>query len=83
MAIKLVNVSCPAAFGVEWVNGDSGNRYQLMNLRSTTHLMFGVRLADRAEWMTSSVIAPERFGMDSPPKSFRAFEVIARRYVED
>lgn len=81
MSIKLINVSNPAAFGVEWVAGETGNRYQLCTSRGTATLTFGVRHADSDRWMTQTVMAPERFGMTSAPKTFAAFLAIAEAYV--
>jgi hypothetical protein len=78
MAIKLMNVSNPAAFGVEWTN--EGNRFQLVNSRGTASLMFGMQHED-GRWMSTGVVDPERFGMSGPPKNFRAFLAIAESYV--
>lgn len=82
MTVKFANVSNPTVFGVEWTHEDSGSRYQLSNIRGTYNLMFGCLPAGKTEWMTTSVFAPERFGMDTPPSTFKQFAEIARRYVE-
>lgn len=81
-AIRLVNVSNPAAYGIEWVNGDNGNRYQLVNERGTSRLTFGVLIKGSDTWLTQRVIAPERFGVAGIITSYRAFEAIVRAYVE-
>lgn len=80
------NVSNPAAFGAEWAAGDNGNRFQLVNSRGTTSLMFGVQRAGRegpGEWVSTQVIAPERFGLVSPPRTWAEFLAIVRAYVEE
>ncbi len=41
VSISYVNVSNPAAFGVEWIT--EGNRYTLVNPRATAALWFGVK----------------------------------------
>lgn len=82
MSIKYVNVSTPAAFGVEWVNGDNGSTFQMVNIRGTGGLLFGVRLADSAKWITTPVIGPERFTDGEPIKTINQFMAVVRRYVE-
>jgi len=77
------NVSNPAAFGAEWAAGDNGNRFQLVNSRGTTSLMFGVLHENSTEWISTQVIEPGRFGLDSPPRTWAEFLAIVRRYVED
>lgn len=77
------NMTTPASFGVEWIMGETGNRYQLINIRGTETLMFGVKRADGDRWHTTTVVDPSRFGLDSPPKSYRAFMEVVRRYVEE
>ena len=78
--VRFVNVSNPAAFGVEWTAGDHDNRYQLVNPRGTTGLMFGASY-DKGPWLTTPVIDPERFGLTTPPRSFGEFRKIAEQYV--
>jgi len=75
--VRFVNVSNPAAYGVEWRSGTS--RYQLVNLRGTTSLIYGLNYG--GEWLTVPVVDPERFGLTEPPKSFSEFRAIAERYV--
>ena len=79
--IKLTNVSNPAAFGVEWTNGDNGNRFQLANPRGTMTLVFGVLSEGSAEWRTTPVVNPSRLGMNEPPRTVLVFLDIANRYV--
>ena len=82
--IKLQNVSNIAAFGVEWRGGeDDRNRYQLMNPRGSSTLIFSALYDDQKEWMTTRVVEPSRFGMVKPPKSFHEFLAIARAYVTE
>jgi hypothetical protein len=80
---KLVNVSNPAAFGVEWSAGENGNRYQLANPRGTTGLLFGVKHEGSDKWLTTTVADPERFGMTASPTTFAQFRDVASRYVND
>jgi hypothetical protein len=84
-APKLTNVSNPAAFGVEWTAGDNGGstRFQLVNPRGTTTLLFGMRVEGRKSWTTTPVVDPSRFGLYAAPRTFRDFDEIARRYVAD
>lgn len=79
--VTLTNVSNPAAFAVEWTAEESGNRYNLVNPRDSATLWFGMWRNDEERWATAQVVAPSRFGMDRPPKSFRAFLAIANTYV--
>ena len=81
MKIKLTNVSNPAAFGAEWVNGSNGNRFQLVNPRGTTRLDFGVRSEGVTEWRTTRVADPSRYGMNRPPRTVIEFLAIADRFV--
>jgi hypothetical protein len=81
MTTRLHNVSNPAAFGIEWTHGDSGNTFQLVNARGTSGLMFGMRASGRGEWSTMRVVNPERFGMTRPPRTFAEFRAIAERYI--
>jgi hypothetical protein len=80
--IRLQNVSNPAAFGVEWVSGENGNRFQLVNIRGTRSLMFGMS-SDGRPWTTTPVVNPERFGMSEPPKRFAEFLKVATSYVSE
>lgn len=77
----LVNVSNPAAFGVTWVSDESGTRFQLVNVRGTGTLLFGMRVADASRWSTTPVDDPSRFGMTRPPRTFPEFHRIACAYV--
>lgn len=80
--IKLSNISNIAAWGTEWVNGDNGNRYQMVQQRGTSGLVFGVLPAGQNRWINTPVSAPERFGHVKVFKSYREFEAIVRAYVE-
>jgi hypothetical protein len=80
MAIKLTNVSNPAAFGVEWA-GESGKRYQLVNPRGTASLMMGAERHDGNGWANTPVSDPERFGMTSAPRTFAEFRRIAEAFT--
>lgn len=82
-AVTLTNVSNPAAFAVEWIAAESGNRYQLANPRDSVTLWFGMWRDDEQRWATATVVDPSRFGMTRPPTSFRAFLAIANSYVND
>lgn len=77
----LTNVSNPAAFGVEWVAGETGNTYQLVNIRGTMTLTMAVQHAGSTTWHRNDVVDPSRFGMESPPRTFKAFRAIANAYV--
>jgi hypothetical protein len=70
------NVSNPAAFGVEWSAGE--NRYQLVNQRGTSSLLFGSCVG--GIWNSTPVVDPERFG-ELPPKTFAQFRAIAETFV--
>lgn len=76
----MVNMSNPASFAVEWVAGDTGSHYQLVNIRGTTGLMFGARHEGSDQWVTTPVVDPSRF-MEHPPKSFREFSAVARKFI--
>ncbi len=78
VSISYVNVSNPAAFGVEWIT--EGNRYTLVNPRGTAALWFGVKRDGR--WSHINVIDPSRFGLTDPPTSFPAFMAVVRAYVQ-
>lgn len=80
-AVRLTNVSNPVAFVVEWIAGESGNRYQLVNPRGSVTLWFGMWREDENRWATATVVDPSRFGMTQPPTSFRAFLAVANSYV--
>lgn len=84
--MKYINVSNPAAFGVEWV-AESGSRYQLANARGTTTLMlgsqFGLKWGLRDKWAVTPVESPERFGLTGPPKSFSEFMSVVKACVEE
>lgn len=82
MTTSLVNVSNPAAFGVEWKAGETGSRYQLVNVRGTTGLLFGVKVQGASGWSTMPVVDPSRFGMDSPPRTFAEFRKVAENYID-
>lgn len=79
---QLTNVSNPAAFGVEWTAGETGNTYQLTNPRGTTNLLFSARHEGSIKWLpASSVVDPSRFGLTKPPTSFAAFRTVALAYI--
>jgi hypothetical protein len=76
--IHFVNVSNPAAFGVEWTA--ETNRFTLVNPRGTTALWFGAYHDGR--WWRMDVVDPSRFGLTDPPTSFPEFMAIVRVYVQ-
>lgn len=80
-AVTFTNMSTPASFGAEWTARNSGTRFQLVNPRGTTTLLFGAKPDGSEQWSTTRVVGPERFGMDKPPRSFTAFRRIAAAYV--
>ncbi|MCG8926634.1 hypothetical protein [Lentzea sp. CC55] len=74
------NVSNPAAFGVEWTAGNHGSRYQLVNPKGTSSLLFGVMVSGSKTWSTTPVIAPDRF-LRATPETFGDFLEAARAYA--
>jgi hypothetical protein len=82
MTVTFTNHSNPAAFGVEWTSEESGTRFQLVNPRGTTSLLFGMRAEGNDRWTTTRVVEPSRFGMTTPPRTFAHFREIATAYVE-
>jgi hypothetical protein len=80
--VRFAGFSLSAAFGVEWNVGASGTRYQLVNPRGTTTLFFGLMVQGAEQWSTTPVIAPERFGMHTPPHGLAGFRKIAEAYVD-
>lgn len=77
---ELTNVTNLAAFGVEWTHeGDS--RYQLVNSRGTTTLMFSIKLKGSDQWHTNMVADPSQFGLTSAPGTFKAFKAIAHAFA--
>jgi hypothetical protein len=79
--VMLTNVSNTAAFAVEWIAGESGNRYQLVNPRGSVTLWFGMWRDDEQRWAIDTVVDPSRFGMTQPPTSFPAFLAVANSYI--
>jgi hypothetical protein len=71
--VTVHNVSNLAAFGVEWTDENSGTSFQLYNLKSTPSLYLGIRTASNAQWSTTRVVDPERFGLDRAPRNFKEF----------
>ncbi|WAL67125.1 hypothetical protein ORV05_04875 [Amycolatopsis cynarae] len=76
---KLTNVSNPASFGVEWVTGESESHCQMVNIRGTSSLLFGIKV--RGTWSTTPVVNPGRFGLTRPPKTFAEFRAIAEAFI--
>jgi hypothetical protein len=79
VSITYTNVSNPAAFGVQW--STNANQYTLVNPRGITALWFGVHRDGR--WITTDVIDPSRFGLTTPPTTYRDFMTIVKSYVEE
>ncbi len=78
-APKFSNVSNPAAFGAEWSDGES--RYQLCVSRGTSTLVMGFWNEGQRRWFNTAVAAPERFGMNAPPKSWREFAAVVTSFI--
>lgn len=74
----MLNVSNPAAFAVEW--SEDCCRYQLVNLRGTSGLVFGLRRSG-GDWSTVRVENPERF-LTVAPRTFADFREVARTFYE-
>lgn len=81
VSVNVINMTTPAAFGVEWRAGENGTRFQLANPRGTRTLLFGAKPAGADQWMTTPVVEPSRFGMDTPPRTFAQFRRIADAYI--
>jgi hypothetical protein len=79
---RLVNVSNPAAFGVEWTDAE-GNVYQLVNPVGTTGLQWGRKPPGGTHWWSGSVTDPDRFGLTTAPVKFSDFRGICERYVRE
>lgn len=77
--LAITNVSNPAAFGAQWTIG--GSNYQLVNLRGTASLLFGMRASD-GDWTTTPVAAPERF-MTTAPRTYAEFRRAVEQFVTD
>ncbi len=60
--VSYVNVSNPAAFGVQWIA--EGNRYTLVNPRGTAALWFGVKRDGR--WVSHGRHRPVPVRVDRP-----------------
>ncbi|ONI83481.1 hypothetical protein ALI22I_33840 [Saccharothrix sp. ALI-22-I] len=78
--VKFANVSNPAAFGVEWSAGENGCRFQLVNVRGTTGLMFGMKAPGRDRWSSMAVVDPSRF-LEATPRTYGDFLKVAHAYV--
>jgi hypothetical protein len=78
VSVNYRNVSNPAAFGVEWTTQDT--RHTLVNPRGTTALWLGMHHDGR--WSRLDVLAPSRFGLSTPPRSFATFLTVVRAYVQ-
>ncbi|XVV02782.1 hypothetical protein ACQPW3_36355 [Actinosynnema sp. CA-248983] len=78
--VQFANFSSPAAFAVEWSAGENGSRCQLVNPRGTASLIFGMKVKDSGEWMTTAVVDPTRF-LDAVPRTFADFLKAAHAYV--
>lgn len=79
---RYVNVSNPAAFGIEWTHPESGNAFQMVNIRGTDNLIMGFRPAGRTGWITTLVACPERFTDGQPITTYARFLAIVRHYAE-
>lgn len=80
MAVQLINVSNPAAFGIEWREG--ANTYELVNPRGTTILIWGAKNYDvDGGWTTTTVDRPARFGMRTAPQTFAEFRRIVDAFI--
>lgn len=77
---KYANMTTPASFGVEWAS--DGSRFQLVNPRGTTSLLFGVKPESRDMWTTTTVDEPSRFGLTESPKSYDEFLSFVRAFAE-
>lgn len=77
-AKDLSNVSNPAAFGVEWER--DGSSCQLVNLRGTDGLLFGLRVEGRTDWVTTPVEEPGRF-LTGVPSTFAEFRTAALAFA--
>lgn len=79
--VTVTNMSTPASFGVEWRAGEHGTRFQLVNPRGTRRLLFGTKPDGADRWMTTTVIDPSRFGLNTPPRTFAQFRRIVDAYI--
>ena len=79
--MKTTNASTREAFSAEWVRGDNGNRFHLVNPRGTMDLYFGALHEGAETWRDTKIVDPSRWGMDSPPRSVVEFLAIADRYA--
>ena len=78
----LLNISNHAGFGVEWMMPDTGGTtMQLMNPRGTSYLLFGLRTPSSVDWLTVSVITPQRFGLRAPATNFDEFMPVAHTFI--
>lgn len=78
--IKIMNVSNPAAWAVEWIQPESGTTFQLYSLRWTSSLYMGMRPAG-GTWTNAPVTDPSRFGMTGEVSTWKEFAAIADRFV--
>ena len=81
----MTNVSNPAAYGVEWRSGEGLDavEHQLVNPRGTTALWFESRSRHTyPKWVHTDVVRPERFGLTSPPKTWKAFEAVVLAFLD-
>lgn len=74
---SLPNLSTLASYGTEWTS--DGTRHQMVNPIGAATLMFGTHTGGK--WHLTTVTAPERFGMDSPPESFAEFLNIVVAFI--
>ncbi|OLF08552.1 hypothetical protein [Actinophytocola xanthii] len=79
--VTVTNMSTPASFGVEWRAGDHGTRFQLANPRGTRTLLFGAKPDGASQWITTTVVDPSRFGLNTPPRTFAQFRRIVDAYI--
>lgn len=79
--IQVRNVSNLAALGAEWTT-ETGARWQLVNIKGTDSLTFGVLPAGANRWIHGGAVAdPERFGFAGPCKNAKELLAIAERFV--
>lgn len=81
--IQYRNMSTPASFGVEWKANNGTHSHQLVNIRGTTSLDYGIKAPATREWSTTRVVDPERFGLTQPPKDYTEFMTVVRQFAED
>lgn len=79
MATRIVDVSNPAAVGVEWQN-DEGSRMQLAWLRGTGTLRFGTK-GDDGRWHQTTVTNPH-YAVRSDMRKAEVIRIM-RRFITD